>query len=239
MRTRAFPALAQAALATWFVVVVACAPATAEEMRMDRSVTVTGSASVEAVPDVARVTSGLVSEAKTAREAVSANNATMSKLIIGLKAAGIAARDIATRSFQVEPRYVHDGDGKQPRMDGYQVSNEVVVTVHNLAKLGNLLDEIVTLGANRVSGLSFEVSEADKLKDEARGKAVADARRKAEIYAKAAGAEIGPVLAIAEDGGAAPPRPYFSKRAVMAESVPVERGSQSLEAQVTVTWGLK
>ncbi len=206
---------------------------------MDRSVTVTGSASVDAVPDVARVTSGLVSEAATASAALAANSETMAALIAGLKSAGVEAKDIATGSFRVEPRYVHDGNGRNPKMDGYQVNNEVAVTVRDLSRLGRLLDEMVKLGANRIGGLSFEVSGADKLKDEARRLAVADARRKADLFARAAGAEVGAVLRIAEDGDVMAPRPQFAARAAMAGGVPIERGTQSLEAHVTVTWGLR
>ena len=102
-----------------------------------------------------------------------------------------------------------------------------------------MLDEFVTLGANQMNGITFEVSAAETLRDTARKDAIANARRRAELYAAAAGTKVGKVIAIAEGTESAPP-PYFKagRAAAMNASVPIERGSQSLEANVTVTWEL-
>ncbi len=207
--------------------------------QMDRTITVSATGTVEVVPDIAHFTAAIVADAASAGDALKRNSTAMAALIAGLKTAGIEARDIVTRGFQLEPRYVHENDGRAARIDGYQATNEVAVTVRSISRLGSLLDEIVRLGATRMSGLTFEFSAADKLRDEARWKAVANARRKAELYAKAAGAEVGQVMVINELPAGPGPRPLLAARMATSDEVPVEKGSQSLEANVTVTWELK
>lgn len=214
--------------------------ASAEEKRMERTVTVSANAEVAADPDMARLSSGVASEADSAREALSRNTAAMSKVIAGLKAAGVDPKDIQTSSFHVEPRYTNPREGQAPVINGYRVSNQVDVRVRDLKRLGEIMDSLVSLGANQVSGLAFDVSQAETLKDEARKLAIANARRRAELFAAAAGASVGEVISISEETSHPGPRPYVMGRAAaMAESVPVEAGSQMLEARVTVTWGLK
>ena len=215
-------------------------PIAAEDARMDRTITVFATGTATAVPDAARIQSGVVAEAATAREALSANNAAMAKLIAGLKENGIDPKDIQTANFNLNPRYTNPPDGKPPVIDGYQASNQVEVHVRNLDKIGEVLDKLVTLGANQMNGITFEVSAAETLRDAARKDAIANARRRAELYAAAAGAKVGKVMAINE-GGSTDPRPYFKAGRVAAamDSVPVERGTQSLEANVTVTWELE
>ena len=214
-------------------------PADAEDHRMDRTITVSATGTATAVPDSARIQTGVVAEAATAREALSANNAAMAKLIAGLKDNGIDARDIQTANFNLNPRYTNPRDGQTPVIDGYQASNQVEVHVRDLDKIGDVLDKLVTLGANQMNGIAFEVSAAETLRDAARKDAIANARRRAELYAAAAGAKVGKVMAINEGGSAEPP-PHFKagRLAAAMDSVPVERGTQSLEANVTVTWEL-
>jgi hypothetical protein len=214
--------------------------AMAEEKRMERTITVSASAEVAAEPDMARLSSGVASEAETAREALARNSSAMAKVIVGLKTAGVEAKDIQTSSFQVEPRYTNPREGQAPVINGYRVSNQVDVRVRDLKRLGEIMDSLVSLGANQVSGLAFEVSQAETLEDEARKLAIANARRRAELFATAAGASVGEVLAISEETAHPGPRPYAMGRvAAMADAVPVEAGSQMLEARVSVTWALK
>lgn len=210
-------------------------PTKAEEMK--RTVTVSAAASVEAAPDAASITSGVVSDAETARAALDANSKSMSNLIDGLKAAGIDAKDIQTSNFSIHPRYESRRNEGPPELVGYRVENSVNVLVRDLPKLGEILDVMVSLGANQMQGMNFVVSNAETLKDEARREAIAYALRRAKLYAAAAGAEVGEVVSISEEvPSEGPPRPY---RAMRMEAVPVEPGQQSLEARVTVTWKLK
>ncbi len=207
----------------------------------ERTVTVTASAEVSAVPDMARVSAGVTTEADTAREALARNSEVMRKVIAGLKGLGIDAKDIGTSALQVDPRYTNPKDGQPARISGYRVSNQVSVVQRDLAKLGEVLDQLVTLGANQIGGLSFEVSKAETLKDAARTEALANALRRAKLYAVAAGAKVGAVLTISEDTAvlAPSPRPVMMGRASMASAVPVEAGAKELEARVTVTWALE
>jgi len=224
-----FPALLAAAL---------FASAAAADEGAPRSITITASGSVTAVPDTARITSGVATEAPVARDAVAKNSEAMRKIIAGLKASGIDEKDIQTASFHIEPRYTRAREGEAAVIDGYRATNQVQVVVRNLDKLGDVLDRLVGLGANEMAGLSFDVSQAEKIKDDARKEAVANAQRRAKLYADAAGVELGEVLKI-EEGGESSQRPIFAGRALKAEAVPIERGTETLEATVSVTWALK
>lgn len=215
-------------------------PLMAGDTDMKRTITVTASASVSAQPDIARVVSGVQSEADTARAALDENTKAMTNLIDGLKSLGIDPKDIQTRNFSINPRYQHNRDGTPPTVTGYQVTNEVSVVIRDLKSVGNILDKMVALGANQMRGLSFEVSKAETLADEARVAAVANARRRAALVAKSAGAELAEVVEIREGGGASDgPRPMFEATRAAASPVPIESGEQSLSASVTVTWALK
>jgi uncharacterized protein len=207
---------------------------------LPRTITVSASGEVAATPDIARVSSGVTTEADTARKALSDNSAAMAALIAGLKGAGIDAKDIQTSSFHVEPRYTNPREGEVAVINGYRVVNQVEIVARKIDKLGDVLDQMVTLGANQMNGLNFEVSQAETLKDEARKAAMVNAFRRAKLLAAAGGAEVGEVISISEEVSGGPqPYQYKMARTAMAESVPVEQGTQMLEARVTVTWGLK
>ncbi|MEJ8572106.1 SIMPL domain-containing protein [Microbaculum marinum] len=207
------------------------------------TLSLTGQGEISVAPDMATLNTGVETEAKTAREALDANNAAIAEVIAALKEAGIEARDIQTSGFRVQPRYQHKPDARDdaegPRIIGYTVGNSVTVTVRDLARLGPVLDKVVSVGSNRIGGISFDVSDADKRLDEARRLAMQDAMRKADIYAGAAGVQLGPIQSITESGGY---RPMYKQEAVMmrdaAASVPVEAGEQTLSVEVNVTWEL-
>ncbi|WP_334149878.1 SIMPL domain-containing protein [Hyphomicrobium sp.] len=226
-----------ALLAAAVLLVTFASPLRAEERPMHRLITVSASGYADAEPDRATISAGVAAEAETAAAALSANTELMQKVIAGLKESGIDAKDIQTRNFNVEPRYTNPRDGT-PTIDGYRVSNQVTLVVRDLKALGGLLDKLVSLGANQVNGLAFEVSKAETLKDEARKEAVANARRRAELLAAAAGADLGEVVTITEEMSYGGPRP-MAMRAARAEAVPIEAGTETLEARVTVTWALK
>jgi uncharacterized protein len=231
-------AIAVAAVA---LTAIGTVPSRAEDKAMERTITVSAAGTAEAEPDQARITSGVMTEAPTAREALAGNTEAMNKVISELKSKGIDAKDIQTASFNVEPVMDYSKDGQPPKLRGYRVSNQVVVLVRDLDKLGSVLDDLVTAGANQVQGLAFEVSKAETLKDEARKNAIANALRRAKLLAAAARAEVGQVLQISEETTPDVPvtfaAPRFAK--VQAASVPIERGSSTLEARVTTTWALK
>ncbi|MGO4683372.1 SIMPL domain-containing protein [Hyphomicrobium sp. 2TAF46] len=237
-RSRIFVSLLNIALASGFLVTQATV-LHAEDKVMERTITVSATGTAEAEPDSARITSGVTTEAKTAREALAANSETMSKVIAELKSSGINPKDIQTAAFNVEPVMDFSKDGQPPVLRGYRVSNQVVVHARELGKLGEILDQIVSAGANQIQGLTFEVSKEDTLKDEARKEAIANALRRAKLLAAAAGAEVGNVIQISEETTSSGPVTYAPRMAKAAMAAPIETGTSTLEARVTVTWALK
>ncbi len=205
----------------------------------ERIITVTASGHVSAAPDLAAITTGVQTEAATARDAMTANTTAMRKLVDGLKAAGIASKDIGTTAVAISPRYTSPRDGKAPVVNGYTATNQVRLVVRDLSRVGDILDAALTLGATQMGGIAFDVSAAETLKDDARKEAMANARRRAELFAAAAGATVGQVLSISEDVQSNGPTPrVFAARAKSAP-VPVEAGTLDLDATVTVSWSLK
>ena len=202
-----------------------------------------GEGKASATPDLAVLSSGVVAEGKTAREALDANTAAMTKLIASLKATGIEDRDIATSGFTVQPRYIYsqrsDGTQGPPRITGYEVRNTVTVKVRDLTKLGGVLDTAVTEGSNQIDGLTFDIAKKDELLKEARKKALADARAKADLYAEAAGVKLGRLRELSEQTGSGypPPRPLAMRmEAKAAADVPVEAGEQEISVNIIATW---
>ena len=206
--------------------------------KVERTVSVSATGTTSAEPDVAYISTGVVTEADTAKEAIARNSAAMAKVIAGLKSAGIAAKDIQTSTLNVEPRYTQPKEGRPATISGYRVVNQVRLTVRDVKKLGDVLDQVIALGANQINQISFDVDKAETLKDEARKQAMENARRRAELYAKAAGVQLGPVLRISEDVRQAYTR-HRMMRAGQASSVPIEAGSRTLEVEVHVTYALK
>ncbi len=216
---------------------LAASVARADDKDKVRSITVSAVGQVAVEPDMARITSGVTSEAATASQALARNSEAMTKVIASLKESGVDAKDIQTTSFHISPRYTRPREGEARAIVGYQVTNQVEVLARDLDRLGDILDQLVSSGANEMGGLSFEVSKAETLRDEARKLAVANALRRAKLYAEAAGAEVGEVLTI-QEGGEAGPRPMPMARAMKSQAVPLERGTETLEASVTITWAL-
>jgi uncharacterized protein YggE len=220
----------------------AATPAWADEMKMQRTIALTGHGEVRQAPDLATVTAGVVSQAATAKDALAANTADMERVMAALKAAGIAEKDIQTSNFTVQPRYDYSKDGRAPSLAGYDVSNTVSVTLRQLDMLGTVLDQLVQSGANQINGVSFGIDKPDEALDEARKQALADARHKAEIYAAAGGVSIGKLITIVEGGGYTPPAPVMRARVMaldQAAPVPIAAGEQVLAIDVNVTWELE
>src|SRR5579871_372550 len=182
------------------------------------AISIRGEAQISVPPDIAFVDAGVATDAKTAREASEANNNAMAKVFAALKAANVDARDIQTSRLSLQPQYAPNRSGPSP-VAGYRASNRVTVRIHDVSKVAGVIDTLVGAGANDIGNVNFEVSQASKLLDDAREKAVADARRKAEIYARAAGVTLGAPLSISEEGA---PRPMFHAKmaAPMAAAAP-------------------
>ncbi len=201
---------------------------------VEKLVTVTGEATVAIAPDAAVIRIGVNSQGKTARDASDANAKQMTSVLAAIKDAGVADRDVQTSRLSLQPQY-DPNKGGTARLLGFQVTNQLTIKIHDIDKLPSFLDRAIAAGANEMSGIEFVVSEQSKLLDQARDDAVADGRRKAELYAIAAGARIGQVLSIVEEGSSAPPRPI---QAMRASGVPIAPGEQTLRASVSITYAL-
>ena len=199
------------------------------------------------VPDIATFNAGVTSQGNTAGAALAANSANMSRVIAALKRAGIADRDIQTSNLSINPIYAPQRpmpDGtvtpEQPKIIGYQVSNSVSVRQRKLGDYGKVIDTLVTAGANQINGPSFDMDNPDPATDEARIAAMAKARTRAELYARAAGLKVGRILSISENGGWSPPLPvmYRMAKGDAAMSAPVQAGELSLNVTVSVQFEL-
>jgi uncharacterized protein len=235
---------------TTSIFVLMAAPAMAQDTtpasQKPGTITMVGEGKVSAAPDMAEVTSGVVTQDKTARAALDDNTAAMSKLITVLKGTGIAEKDIQTSGFSVQPQYARanpDASGYVPpaRIVGYRVTNNVTIRLRDLSRLGGVLDQAVTVGANAISGISFSIADPKTLLNEARQQAMADAMAKARLYADAANVGLGRVLSISEQGGPSPqPEAFKVMRAVSADSaVPVQSGEISYNVSVNVEWEIR
>jgi hypothetical protein len=200
----------------------------------EKLVTVTGEATIAVAPDSAMIRIGVSSQDKTAREASDANARQMTAVLAAIKSNSIADRDIQTSRLSLQPQYDPNKSGTA-RLTGFQATNQVTVRIRDIGNLAPVLDSAISAGANEMSGIEFIVSEQSKLLDRARDDAIADAHRKAERYAKAAGSRLGRVVAISEEGSAPPPR---AMQALRAGAVPISPGEQTLRAAVTVSYEL-
>lgn len=195
---------------------------------------VLGEGSVSISPDLAVLDVGVLSQAVTAAAALRENSQAMGRLTGLLKAQGIAARDVQTRGFEVQPVYERPEHGA-PHVAGYRVSNRVQVRVRDLERLGALLDAVVAEGANQVGGIVFQVAEPAPLLERARREAVSDARRQARVYAETAEVRLGRLLALEETGGPSPPLQALSMQR-MEHAVPLAPGELTFRLQVRLRY---
>ena len=203
-----------------------------------RTLSMSGSGEMRAAPDSATLSAGVSSSAPTAAAALAANNARMQKVLAALKAQGIADRDMQTGNFSVSPQYANatpNEPNQPPRLTGYQVSNQLQIRLNDVAALGPTLDRLVAAGANPVNSINFAIRDSAALLNEARAKAVADARGKAQTYARAAGVTLGPILSISEEGGNAP-RPMMAMAMRAEKFTPIMAGEESISANVSIIW---
>lgn len=201
-----------------------------------RQIVVTGAGVVSVTPDMAVIQLGVTREARTASEAMAGTNDAAARVLAQIEAAGIEARDVQTASINLSLVWDHS-NSRPPQVRGYVASNNLTVRVRDLAGLGGLLDALIADGVNTLNGLSFSIAETGLLELEARGKAVRDARAKAETLAEAANVALGQVLQISEGGGQIAPAPMM-RGATMEAAVPMAAGEVDVRVSVTVVFGI-
>ncbi|MEO0617662.1 MAG: SIMPL domain-containing protein [Pseudomonadota bacterium] len=232
-----------AAAAIISAIVLLASPSVAAEhtdRAKPRHITVTASGTVRAVPNIAFISTGVETTGKTAQDALDENSRAMRRVIARLKDNGIRSGNITTSSLSVNPRYERRqaNQATEPRIVGYSVVNNVRIRVTDISILGDVIDQVTRTGANRIGGISFQVRRAEQRRDEARTRAVENARRRAELYARAAGASLGDVLMIREGAARFGRGPALMESRV-ARSVPIERGEQELSVTITVRYELR
>lgn len=223
--------------------VFSSSPAFADEVKSPEAViTVSGEGDASTAPDLATLNFSVVRLDKTARVAVSETTQAMTAIINAMKKHGIESRDLQTSGFSIDPQYDYlqnaDGSQKPPQLRGYQVTNALTVRVRDLAKLGEIMDESVTLGVNQGGSVSFGNADPKPIMAEARKAAMTDALAKAKALTEAAGVKLGRIISISEGSFAPRPMPVMAMAAKsMADSapVPVEAGENAYHASVNVT----
>jgi hypothetical protein len=192
-------------------------------------------------PDVAEVSGGVVTVAPTAAAAMRENAARMTAVVAAVKQAGIADRDIQTTGLSLQPQYRYENNAP-PVLTGYQATNTVALRIRKIDQTGKLLDTLVEVGANQISGPNFVVENNAAALDEARVAAVKAGRARAELYAGAAGLKVRRIISITEGGSFDPgPRPMMMKASMDAAPAapPVAPGEVSLNVNVTMTFELE
>ena len=210
----------------------------------ERTITVNGVGASSATPDMAEVLAGALTRSPTAAKALADNNVALAQILKLVQDMDIDMRDVQTSGFSLSPIYErrtrNDGNNtKPPAIVGYQVSNNISVKVRKIKILGEFLDQLSSAGANQIRGINFGLSHRESLLNEARRRAVANARAKADLYAREAGVSLGEVVEIAE-GGVAGPRAIRAEAAMMKASaaVPVAAGTLELRANVTMRFAI-
>lgn len=238
--TRPFVSAAAAALISGAIAAAIYAQPVSEPAAapgMGRTISVSGTGHADVAPDVAILSLGVTSDGPTARESLDKNNKAMTAVIESLKTLGFGVTDMQTTGLSLSAQY--DYNTQPARLTGYQAVNGVTLRVKDVGRLGEILDLVVSAGANQVNGLTFDVADKGKALSDARLKAVADARAKADLMAGAAGASVGRVLSIAEGYISNPgPVPVQTMRAEAASTVPIASGQVGLEAQVNIVYEL-
>ena len=224
----------------------ASAPAFADEVKRPKAgvISVSGEGVASVAPDMAVISLTVLREARTAREALDANNEAMTDVLASMKAEGIAERDLQTGAFSIQPRWFYpankDGQNEEPRITGYTVNNTLTVRIRDLSRLGDILDTSVSLGVNQGGNVVFTNDDQETIRETARLDAVAKARAKAEAMTGALGVGLGRITQISENSYAAPPVPMARAEMAMmaksADSVPMASGENDYRVTVSVTW---
>ena len=216
----------------------------ADEGDLVPRIRVTGTGSVDVAPDMAVLELAVTREAETARAALDANSSAMSAVLAAMKSRGVAERDLQTSGFSIQPKYIYpphrpSGEREAPRIVGYTVRNRLTVRVRDISRVGEILDQSVTLGVNEGGNIRFTNDDPSAAITRARTKAVKEAIARANTLAEAAGVKTGELLEISEQSFTPRPRPMARAEMMMAssaDSVPVAAGENTYKVVVNITF---
>lgn len=200
---------------------------------------ISAQAEARRVPDVARLSAGVVTQDADANAAMRANAERMTRVTAAIAEAGIDKRDVQTSGVNLNPQYRYE-ENKPPVVTGYQASNTVSVTVRDISRLGRILDALVATGANQINGPSFDVDDKEPAYDEARRAAVELAKRRAQMYAGTLGMQVRRIVSISEGAGFNPPMPMpmmaHMEKATM--DTPISPGESTLSVSLDLVFEL-
>lgn len=237
MRNALIAALCLGAAAT-------AAPASAQQASITQTIAgtrldVTAVGEVSRVPDIAIINAGVVTRAASARQAMQQAANKMARVRAALTRAGVADRDIQTSNISLNPDYVYENN-KAPRLTGYNASNQVTVRFRDVATSGEILDALVAEGANSINGPTLTIDKPETALDEARAKAVAAGRARAELYARAMGLRVVRIVSVSESGGYSQPPVVMMARAERDSSqTKIDAGEQTLQVNLAMTFELQ
>lgn len=242
-RFPARPSVAACLLAGMLLASAGCTRPASDAPRDATRITVSATAEARRAPDIAVLSTGVVTQAPDANSAIRRNSERMTAVVAALRTAGIAERDVQTSGVSLNPDY-HYLANRPPRIRGYFASNTVNVTVRDIGRLGDILDALVAIGANQVQGPMFDIEDKDAVLDEARDAAMAKARVRAERYAKRLGLRVRRVVSIDESGGRAIARgatmdAAAEQAAVASVAMPIAPGQNVMGVTLDVVYELE
>lgn len=201
---------------------------------------VTATGEVTRVPDIAIISTGVVTKAATASSAISQAATRMARVRAALKAAGVEDRDIQTSNLSLNPDYRYDNN-QPPKLVGYQASNTVTVRFRDIASSGKIIDALVAEGANQINGPTLTIDKPEAALDEARAQAIRIGRARAELYARSMGLRVVRVVAVSESGGSypVPPMPVMMEARAQAANSKIDPGEQKLQVNLAMTFELQ
>jgi uncharacterized protein len=234
--------LAAAALVAAAPATVGAQPATMTQAIAGTRLDVSATGKVTRVPDVAVISAGVVTRSATAVAAIQQNADRMERVRSALRRAGIEDRDIQTSSINLNPEYRYE-QNQAPQLVGYTASNQLSVRFRDIRNSGKILDALVAEGSNQISGPTLTIDKPEAALDEARGKAIAVGRARAELYARALGMRVAKLLSVSETGGyqVPPPMPVMMRAEMAAQSADtkVEAGEQELQVTLAMSFELQ
>jgi len=203
-------------------------------------IVVTGTAEAHVVPDRATVFVGVMTRAATAAAAAEANTRKQRAILDTLRAAGLASDQLKTSNYSVSPETRYDNTTQTTHVTGYAVSNTVVVDIRHMDQVSTVIDASLAKGANQISALQFYSSVADSVRRSALAEATANARKDADVLARAAGGTLGPLLELSTETPAIRPMTralsFGSSSMATAMPTPIESGEQIVSASVSARW---
>lgn len=244
------PALRPLALATALVIGAFAMPAAAQTAAPVHVATdgtllsVSAQAETTRVPDIAHLSTGVVTQAADAEAAMQANATRMTEVIAAIREAGVAERDIQTSGVNLDPQYRYADASRQnqpPTITGYEARNTVNITVRDIGELGETMDALVAVGANQINGPSFEVDDKESAYDEARRAAIEKAQARAQMYAKTLDMRVRRIVSISEgNGGFGPPVPMMAmaRMETAQADTPIAPGESTLSVNLDVVFEL-